>query len=60
MNYLRTDPEITNSIGRDLTGIKSENSMKQVFYKLRDSGQIEQAPKVKGKKPAWRKVQMPE
>jgi ATP-dependent DNA helicase RecG len=55
MEYLKGDDEITNAIGRDLTGIKSENSMKQVFYKLRDSGQIEQI-KLPGKKPAWRKV----
>jgi len=55
MEYLKTEPEITNQIARDLTGIKSENSMKQVFYKLRESGQLEQVPKVKGKKPSWRK-----
>ena len=55
MQYLETEAEITNSIARDLTGIKSENSMKQVFYKLRESGQLEQVPKTAGKKPAWRK-----
>lgn len=55
MDYLKTSEEITNFIARDLTGIKSENSMKQVFYKLRDRGQLEQSPKVPGKKPAWRK-----
>jgi ATP-dependent DNA helicase RecG len=55
MEYLKTEPEITNQIARDLTGIKSENSMKQVFYKLREAGQLEQTPKVKGKKPSWRK-----
>lgn len=55
MEYLKTEPEITNLIGRELTGIKSENSMKQVFYRLRERGQLEQCPKVAGKKPAWRK-----
>nr|CAM75858.1 ATP-dependent DNA helicase [Magnetospirillum gryphiswaldense MSR-1] len=55
MDYLKTEPEITNAIGRDLTGIKSENSMKQVFYRLRERGQLEQTPKVVGKKPSWRK-----
>ena len=55
MEYLGTEPEITNQIARDLTGIKSENSMKQVFYKLRDAGQLEQTPRVQGKKPSWRK-----
>lgn len=54
MEYLDGEKEITNSIGREITGIKSENSMKQVFYRLRDSGQLEQV-KVPGKKPAWRK-----
>jgi ATP-dependent DNA helicase RecG len=55
MEYLRTESEITNSIGRDVTGIKSENSMKQVFYRLRERGQLEQSPKIPGKKPTWRK-----
>lgn len=55
MEYLKDENEITNQIARELTGIKSENSMKQVFYKLREAGQLEQVPKVAGKKPAWRK-----
>lgn len=54
MEYLVTANEITNSEARELTGIKSENTMKQVFYKLRDSGQLEQV-KIPGKKPAWRR-----
>lgn len=60
LEYLKSEPEITNQIARDLTGIKSENSMKQVFYKLRDMGELEQTPKVKGKKPSWRRPQKPE
>lgn len=55
MDYLEREPEITNLIARELTGIKSENSMKSVFYRLRESGQLEQSPRVKGKKPTWRK-----
>lgn len=55
MEFLNNNVEITNQIARELTGIKSENSMKQVFYKLRESGQLEQVPKVKGKKPSWRR-----
>jgi ATP-dependent DNA helicase RecG len=55
MDYLKIEPEITNAIGRELTGIKSENSMKQVFYRLREGGQLEQSPKVIGKKPSWRR-----
>src|SRR5262249_44961132 len=34
MEYVEIHPEITNLIARDLTGIKSENSMKDVFYRL--------------------------
>ena len=53
--YLENHEEITNSIGRTLTGIKSENAMKRVFWKLRDQGLIEMIPGRKGKKSAWRK-----
>lgn len=55
LEYLKDNSEITNQIARDLTGIKSENTMKNVFYRLRDGGQLEQVPKVKGKKHSWRK-----
>ncbi len=55
MEFLNSNDEVTNQIARELTGIKSENSMKQVFYKLREAGQLEQVPKVKGKKPSWRR-----
>lgn len=55
MDYLRTENEITNAKGRELTGIKSENVMKNVFYRLRDNLQLEQSPKVPGKKRSWRR-----
>ena len=55
LEYLKTNEEITNQQARELTGIKSENSMKNVFYRLRDLGSIEQTPKVAGKKHSWRK-----
>jgi ATP-dependent DNA helicase RecG len=55
MEYLSREYEITNTIARELTGIKSESSMKIVFYRLRESGQIEQTPKIKGRRPSWRK-----
>jgi ATP-dependent DNA helicase RecG len=55
MQYLEKNPEITNSIARDLTGIKSENVMKQVFYRLRDANQIEQVPGKPANKAAWRR-----
>lgn len=55
MEYLSKNAEITNSIGRDLTGIKSENTMKQVFYRLRDREQIEQIPGRAANRAAWRR-----
>ena len=55
MEYLQKNPEVTNSIGRELTGIKSENTMKQVFYRLRDRGQIEQIPGRAANRAAWQR-----
>ena len=40
IDYLSTHDSIRNSEGRTVTGIKSENTMKQVFYRLRDRGYI--------------------
>lgn len=54
MEYLNSNEEITNSIGRELSGIKSENTMKEVFYRLRDRGLLEQVPEKLGNKAAWR------
>lgn len=56
MEYLGTHAEITNKIGRSLTGITSENTMKEVFYTLRDAAKIERVPGKNGNKAAWRKV----
>lgn len=39
--YLLENATIKNGIGRTITGIKSENTMKGVFYRLRDRGFIE-------------------
>jgi ATP-dependent DNA helicase RecG len=57
MEYLSNpdNDSITNRIARGLTGIKSENSMKTVFWKLRDRGLIEQVPGRGGFASAWRK-----
>jgi len=44
MEYLKSNPRIDNRIGRELTGIKSENQMKEVFYRLRDRGVITLVP----------------
>ena len=55
--YLDAHDEITNAQGRQLTGIKSENTMKRVFWKLRDQGLIEMLPGRALCKSAWRKKQ---
>jgi ATP-dependent DNA helicase RecG len=58
MAYLESNEEITNLIARELTGIRSENSMKNVFLRLKERGMIEPVPgKEIGGKAAWRKVQ---
>lgn len=55
MEYLKTHDEITNSIGRDLTGIRSENTMKEVFLRLNKRNLIERVPEKLGNLAAWRK-----
>jgi ATP-dependent DNA helicase RecG len=57
MEYLNSHPEIVNRVGREITGITSENSMKNVFYRLRDRGLIEPVPGRIGFSSAWRKTQ---
>ena len=56
MEYLQSNAAITNRVARGLTGIKSENSMKVVFWRLRDRGLIEQVPGRSGFASAWQKV----
>jgi ATP-dependent DNA helicase RecG len=46
---------ITNRVARGLTGIKSENSMKLVFLRLRDRALIEPVPGRSGFSSAWQK-----
>jgi ATP-dependent DNA helicase RecG len=55
LQYLATSYTITNRKARILTGIQSENSMKKVFYRLRDSNLIEQVPGKVGASSAWQK-----
>jgi ATP-dependent DNA helicase RecG len=47
--------EITNTRARELTGIESENSMKRIFFRLKDQGLIESVPGKRGAKSAWQK-----
>lgn len=53
LDYLKENIEITNRIARDVTGIKSENTMKNVFLRLKGSNLIEPIPGRKGSASAW-------
>ena len=55
MDYLANHPEIKNGIARELTGITSENTMKEVFLRLAKRGLIERVPDKKGAASAWQK-----
>lgn len=50
---------ITNRVARGLTGIKSENSMKNVLLRLRDRGLTRQVPGKSGFASAWEKAKQP-
>lgn len=54
LNFLKNNEVITNKQARDITGIRSENSMKTEFYKLRDEGYLERVPGREGPSSAWR------
>jgi ATP-dependent DNA helicase RecG len=51
LEFIQKHGKMTNRQGRELTGIKSENQMKNVFYALRDDGRIVMVPK--GNKTEW-------
>ncbi|WP_423813180.1 ATP-binding protein [Psychrobacter sp. 219-2-C] len=53
IEYLKENDEITNRIARDITGIKSENTMKNVFLRLKNRDVIEPIPGRKGAASAW-------
>ena len=55
MEYLDNNPFITNRVARGLTGIRSENSMKVVFWKLRAKKLIQQVAGRSGFASAWEK-----
>ena len=56
MGYLASHEEISNSKVRELTGLTSENRVKEVFYRLRDQGLIERTPGKHGSASTWRKA----
>jgi hypothetical protein len=55
ISYLNNHQEITNAVGRSLTGITSEKSMADVFSDLQKKGEIEKVPGTRGSASAWRK-----
>lgn len=55
MDYLENHSEITNRMARELTGITSENTMKEVFLRLAKRKLIERVPGRKGASSAWRR-----
>jgi ATP-dependent DNA helicase RecG len=55
IDFLKNADRITNRQARELTGIKSENQMKEVLYRLRDQGIIYLSPNLKGNKATWLK-----
>jgi ATP-dependent DNA helicase RecG len=55
MRYMENHDEITNTVAREITGIKSENSMKNVFLRLKARNMLEPIPERKGSASAWRK-----
>ena len=55
MTYLNTNATINNRTARGLANIGSENTMKQIFYALRDKGLIEQTPGTQERGTTWRK-----
>lgn len=60
LEYLDTHVEITNKVVRQITGIQSENLVKQRFYNLQKAGSIERVPGKSGSLSAWRKVIQPQ
>jgi ATP-dependent DNA helicase RecG len=57
LTYLKKHDEISNAVARQITGITSENKVKEVFYRLRDAGRLERVPSRHGSASAWRRTQ---
>lgn len=56
MEYLESHASITNQIAREITGIRRDVQMKDVFVALRREDALELVPGKRGKASAWRKV----
>lgn len=55
LTYLKKNDQINNAVARQITGITSENKVKEVFYRLRDAGKLERVPGRLGSASAWRR-----
>jgi ATP-dependent DNA helicase RecG len=55
LEYLNLHEDINNRTARRITGIRSENSMKDVFYRLRDRNLVEKCPGRNGPASSWRR-----
>jgi ATP-dependent DNA helicase RecG len=53
LKFLESSESINNRQARELTGIKSENLVKNEFYRLRDEGILERVPGLEGPASAW-------
>ncbi|WP_289298275.1 ATP-binding protein [uncultured Reyranella sp.] len=56
LEYLDANDTITNQIGREITGLRRDVQMKDVFVALRKQKLIEQVPGKRGRASAWRKA----
>ena len=60
IEFLEKNEKIRNREAREITGIRSENVMKRVFYALRDKGLIEPVMSETGTRiVAWTKSKKP-
>jgi ATP-dependent DNA helicase RecG len=59
MDYLQHNSSIKNGVARMITGIASENSMKDVFLRLAKRNLIERVPGKRGAAAAWQKKNAP-
>ena len=56
LEYLDDHDEITNQVGREITGLRRDVQMKDVFVALRKRDLIEQVPGKRGRASAWQKT----
>lgn len=57
LSYIQDNEEINNAKGREITGIRDSNQMKEVFNRLNKMGRLERVPERFSTASAWRKPQ---